>query len=437
MLKHFVDTIIAPITGLQKAAVTVVRLSGPDSWAIASKLFLSWPKTPLAKYLVYGKFVHGDDGFAVAFEEGKSYTGEESVEFHLHGSPASIRIFINEACKLGARLAGPGEFTQRAFFNGRIDLTQVEGVRETIESVTKAQLRAANSVREGHLYVQISKMRDEIIGVLAAVEASVDFSEEIGELDRNLAASRLKVVLIEIDELLKTAGTGKILREGLKIALVGLPNAGKSSLLNALVGSERAIVTEIPGTTRDTVEELIDIGGIPCYLIDTAGLRETDDVVEKLGVERSKKAAQQADVVWYLYDASLGWLAEDEELVKTLSREMIFLAGKSDLYSESSKGIRVSSQTREGFDELYQTVKNAVYTEEIPPRVCINARHEALLLESKEALEHVIQTFENNFPDDLAAVGLNQAIGSLGEILGVTTTPDMVQRIFQDFCIGK
>ena len=437
MLKHFVDTIIAPITGLQKAAVTVVRLSGPEAWEHASKLFLSWPEVPFPKHLIYGKFVHGDDGFGVAFEEGKSYTGEESAEFHLHGSPASVRIFLNEACKLGARLAGPGEFTQRAFLNGRIDLTQAEGVRETIESVTKAQLRAANSAREGDLYKQITKIREEVISILAAVEASVDFSEEIGELDRNLAAVRLNKALAEIHGLLQTAGTGKILREGLKIALVGLPNAGKSSLLNALVGSERAIVTEIPGTTRDTVEELVEIGGFPCHLIDTAGLRETEDLVEKLGVERSKKAAKEADLVWYLYDSSLGWLAEDDELVKTLDREMIFLAGKSDLCSDASKGIKVSSQTREGFDELYQIVKSAIYTEDIPPKVCINARHEALLLESKDSLEHVVQTLENDFPDDLAATGLQQAIASLGEILGVTTTPDIIQRIFQDFCIGK
>jgi tRNA modification GTPase len=437
MIQEFLDTIVAPITGLQKAAVAVVRISGPEAYPITAKLFRPWPEEPEERKVIYGKFANGDDGFALPFREGRSYTGEPSVEWSIHGSPISVRTLLDIACQSGARLAKPGEFTQRAFMNGRIDLTQAEGVRDTIESLTDAQFKAASQVREGHLFKKIQSLREEIIGVLAAVEASVDFSEEVGDLDRDAAHGRVGRALKEIDYLLATAESGRILREGLRIALIGLPNAGKSSLLNALLGMERAIVTHIPGTTRDTIEELADLGGVPCILIDTAGLRETADIVESIGVERARKAAQNANLVWYIYDASKGWTSEDESLRASLEMPCELVANKVDLGQKDSRGLPVSAKTGEGLGQLIQAVRKAASIEAQVPQVCINARHKGVLLEAKDALENVLQTLGSPVPDDLTAVGLQQALHALGEITGETATANIIERIFRDFCIGK
>lgn len=433
------DTIVAPITGVQRAAVAVVRVSGADAWHIAENVFSPWPRRPEARKALYGRFRHGDDGLALPFEQGASYTGEASVEFSIHGSPASVRALLRLCCQAGARPAQPGEFTLRAFQNGRIDLTQAEGVRDTVEALTDAQLRAASSMREGWLCRECRGARQELLGVLASIEASADFSEEVGDLDRTAAAARLAVVQGSLLRLLTTAASGRVLREGLTIAIVGLPNAGKSSLLNALVGEERAIVTDLPGTTRDTVEELVDLGGVPCRLVDTAGLRETDDRIESLGVERARKAAQRADVVWYLFDSSVGWTDRDEALLQGWSRPTVLLAGKCDLArcEDIPGSIRVSSVTREGLDGLIETVQRRANVQDSPDAPTINSRHEPLLTEAEAAVRQAIETLESDLPDDLAAVHLQQAVSALGQVTGETAGVDMVERIFHDFCIGK
>ncbi|MBC8066268.1 MAG: tRNA uridine-5-carboxymethylaminomethyl(34) synthesis GTPase MnmE, partial [Chlorobia bacterium] len=296
------DTILAPITGPGPAPVAIVRLSGPDSWRIAHTLSngRSDSEPKLAQYLA---FCTGDDGYLILFEAGKSYTGEECAEISIHGSRASVNALMEAAKLNGARLAEPGEFTQRAFMNGRIDLTEAEAVRDTIEAETSAQLRMANLLRDGALHRLLKAQADSLIGVLAAIEASVDFSEEIGEVDPQALNSRIESVQMTLAELLDTASTGRILREGLRIAIVGPPNAGKSSLLNRLLGQDRAIVTDTPGTTRDYVEERADFDGFPVVLVDTAGLRETNDPIEAIGVQKSRAIAANADLIWFVTDA--------------------------------------------------------------------------------------------------------------------------------------
>jgi tRNA modification GTPase len=319
---------------------------------------------------------------------------------------------------------------------GRVDLTQAEGVRDTVEALTDAQLRQANLLRSGRLHDEIQEVREEVVGVLASVEASTDFSEEVGNLDRDSAKGRCKAVVANIDRLIGQAEGGQLLRKGLTIAIVGLPNAGKSSILNALLGADRAIVTEYPGTTRDTVEELADLGGVPCRLIDTAGLRSTAEPIEKIGVERARHAAENADIVWYVYDIKKGWTKDDDAQFAKIERPTTILANKCDLKATADKGLAVSAVTGAGLPALIRSVAGKAVAPDAPLPL-VNARHLPLLEQAKVALLDVIASLESPVPDDLAAVGLQQAARVLGEVTGETASADVVERIFWDFCLGK
>lgn len=383
---------------------------------------------------MYGHFGSGDDGLAIAFERGHSYTGEDSVELSMHGSRASINSVVEACLKAGARLAQPGEFTQRAFLNGRIDLSQAEGVRESCEALTDAQLRLASQVREGAISSAVIRIREDLLRMLSGIEASVDFSEEIGDFDREAAGRSCSRILFEIDRLLMNAEAGRILREGYRIAIVGPPNAGKSSLLNRLLGSDRAIVTETPGTTRDYIEERADFGGIPVVLVDTAGLRDTDDSIEAIGVQRSRHLASKADAIWFVYDGSLPWSDQIAEEADSFDRPVKLVANKADLGS-NGPGLPISALTGEGLPELIQDTKEQIDIDPTTP--LINRRHEPILLSARDTLETFEHALQNEGADDLLSVLLSQCIVQLGEITGETAAPDMVERIFHDFCIGK
>ena len=429
------DTIVAPITGSEPAAVAVIRLSGNEAWHIASKVFEHWPAVPQPHHAVYGRYVTGDDGLALPFAEGHSYTGEQSVELSCHGSPASVRALVEACVKSGARPARPGEFTERAFLNGRIDLTQAEAVADTVSALTDAQLRLANLQREGRLHEAVAVLRNRVLKILAAVEASVDFEEEIGPLDRKTALTELSHVSEEVSALRRSANIGAILRHGLRIAIVGLPNAGKSSLFNAIVGRERAIVTPDPGTTRDYVEEKIDLGGIPVVLIDTAGLREANDAAESIGVERAIEQTRKANLIWYVFDASVGITPQDEALVSKMPQSFV-IANKCDL-ARVPRFLNVSAKTGEGLEELTKNVTE--YAEEaraleVPP---IDVRHKPLLDDTSSMIAEAIETIKHDRPDDLLSTFLRSAANYLGEITGETASADMIERIFADFCIGK
>jgi tRNA modification GTPase len=420
------DTIVAPITATG-GAVAVVRVSGPGSWRVARAVFELWPDPVEPRRAVYGPFSTGDDGLALPFPAGGGYTGEEAVEFSVHGSHASVTALIEACLDAGARLAEPGEFSLRAFMNGRLDLTQAEGVRALVEARTSAQLRQAARLREGATRDAVRTLRQEVLGVLAAVEAATDFEDETGPLDRTRALERANALIAAIGRLLLSARASRIVQDGLTVAIVGLPNAGKSSLFNAVLGSDRAIVTPIPGTTRDTVEEHVSVDGRLVRLIDTAGLRETMDAVEALGVGRTRDATASADVVWYVYDAAQGWSTADDS---ECPQGAVVVANKSDL-AAPARGLPVSAVTGEGLPALLSTLQSS------EPGSIVLPRHAANLREARRALRRVKKTLGTAVPDDLAAVDLCVAARHLGEITGETAPPDVIERVFRDFCIGK
>jgi tRNA modification GTPase len=425
------DTIVAPITPPGVGAVASVRISGPEAFSIAREIFDGLPASPVTHHAYYGHFTHGDEGLMLVFQDGHGYTGEPAVEAMIHGSPASVRLLVEAALGAGARMAEPGEFTLRAFLNGTMDLSQAEAVRDTVEAQTDLQLRFANAQRSGALRSSVRAMRAQLLAALAAVEAHVDFEEELGPLDRGMVRDVADHVAREIEGWLSTERAGQIVRHGLRIALIGEPNAGKSSLLNALLGRDRAIVTPIAGTTRDTIEESVILGGIPCVLIDTAGLRETDDPIEVLGVARAQAAAANADAVWYLHDAT-------RTPTPTPDCDLLLLT-KADLVSPDAhveSGLSISAVTGQGLNRLHAWV--AAQAEVAPDWAClIDARHAPLLRLALTGLNLVESTIEHDLPDDLLSVGLREAHAHLGEIIGENAAADMLTSIFSSFCIGK
>lgn len=426
------DTIVAPITAVP-GPVAIVRVSGPSAWDIARALFTKWPEVPDTHHAVYGAFTYGDDGLALPFTPGHGYTGEESVEFSIHGSRASVNGLIESCLQHGARLAQPGEFTRRAFLNGRMDLTQAEAVRDTIEAETDLQLRLASLNREGALQQVVKCFTNRALDLLALVEASVDFSEEIGDLDHDMFASQANELAIAIDDLARQEPRSRIARIGMRVAILGRPNAGKSSLLNALLGQERAIVTAKAGTTRDFVEESVVLGGVRVILVDTAGLRTTEELAESIGIERALAQAAAADEVWYLYDAQAGWNEEDDAQTAGLSRPVRVLANKSDLMS-GDRGLAISAQTGQGLDKLIHEISKLA---DHAPTHYVNERHSAALFAAAEAIQTASQAAMHDDPYDLLSVLLRDALNHLGYITGETASPEIIDEIFSRFCVGK
>lgn len=426
-------TIAACITGAQRAAVAIVRVSGPQAFSVARQVFQPLADPIVPRHAYYGRFSHGDDGLLIAFEPGHSYTGEATIECNIHGSPASVRALLAACFRAGCRPAEPGEFTRRAFMNGRIDLTQAESVRDTIEALTETQLRAAQRTRDGHLHKQLRHIVDRLYGVLAAVEATTDFAEEIGDLDTDASLAVLTETLQALAALEATADRGRVLRDGFRVAILGKPNAGKSSLLNALLGIDRAIVTPTAGTTRDTVEELVELGSVPVRLVDTAGLRDSDDEVERLGIERSRREAEAADLVIDLKaaDDRGEWMhgAKDARVLRVIS--------KADLLKHPAVELATSAVTGTGIAELTEEIVRRANLQEVEAEIFIQARHVPYLTQAMASTHTAIETLERDLPTDLVSTCLRDAIHQIGIVTGETSTVDMVDRIFADFCIGK
>lgn len=450
------DTISAIATPPGEGGVGIVRVSGARAFEIARQLFRPLPEQIESHRVYVGWLVDAHTGERVdralllPFRAPRSYTGEDVVEFSCHGGVVLLRRVLRLTLQGGARLAQPGEFTLRAFLNGRLDLAQAEAVADLVRARTESAQRLALRQHEGELSRAIHALRDTLLGILAQVEAHLDFSEDIGELDHARLHERIRSLIGRCQSLLATARYGRLLREGAAVVLAGRPNVGKSSLMNALLGEERAIVTDIPGTTRDVIRESIQIEGIPVQIWDTAGLRETEDTVERFGVERTHRSLQQADLILFVLAAPEGYTPEDQALLERLPREHTLLVwNKGDLVPEAeyplllqqaSPAVVVSALTGWNLGALREAIAERLLGSDwLTPEGAIVAseRHQIALQGAIDSLQQAMQSAEAALPPELLSVDLRGALDALGLITGETVTEDIVERIFSDFCIGK
>lgn len=435
MTSELTDTIVAPITGVHGGAVIFVRLSGPDSWEVAQKVFRDWPAKVVPRHATYGEYRHGDDGIVIPFEAKHSYTGQDSVEMSIHGSAASLQLLMDACYAGGARPANPGEFTLRAFMSGRIDLSQAEAVREVVESQTERQLKLAKHLLGGELKTVVRQISDQLSSILVELEAQVDFSQEIGELDRAECANRLAAIGNSIEDVTRFAGRQEIVRRGIRIAIVGEPNVGKSSLLNAILRTDRAIVSPTPGTTRDFVEGSIEWQGFPLVFVDTAGIREACEQIEEEGIRRTLDQAQRADIILFVYDGPAGWSSEQLALLEELDTRRTFpVANKADLGEPIGPGIPVSAKTGAGIDAMLGAA--LMQFGDLGP-FPVQARHHVALNLAVASLRSATSLLDGDAPLDLVSVLLRQSLMDLGTVTGETVEADVLEQIFKDFCIGK
>lgn len=456
------DTISAVITALGEGAVGIVRISGADALATAEKMFKSRSGKKLSEYqhhtLVYGHVTDADgtmvdEVLCVYMQAPHSYTAEDVVEIQSHGGIQSLKKILALTYQNGARPAEAGEFTKRAFLNGRIDLTQAEAVMDIIRSRSEASLKLAVRQQNGQLAQELRKLRSKMLDVVINLEAVIDYPEEdIEDVTFDTVAGSIANTAAGIENLLAHAHTGKILREGLRTAIVGRPNVGKSSLLNALLKEERAIVSEYAGTTRDVIEEQLLLDGVPLVLADTAGIRKTEDYVEQIGVEKSRRLLQDAELVICVVDGSEGLTAEDEEILQAASEKpCVIIVNKSDLEIDTTlqqlqerfgidKVMPLSARTNEGIDRFAAWLKNYVYGSEgtLSDGVYVqNARHEELLRQALQSLQDAQRAAQERLPYDCIVIDVRNAIDLLGEITGDTVQDEIINEIFARFCIGK
>ncbi|MEM6435995.1 MAG: tRNA uridine-5-carboxymethylaminomethyl(34) synthesis GTPase MnmE [Cyanobacteria bacterium P01_D01_bin.115] len=453
------ETIAAIATAIvpQQGSVGIVRLSGADAEAIARTLFKAPGQQPWESHRILYGYVHDpqtqqtvDEALLLLMRSPRSYTRENVVEFHCHGGIMAVQQVLKLCVAQGARLAEPGEFTLRAFLNGRLDLTQAESIADLVGAQSPQAAQTALAGMRGKLTTPIRELRSACLDILAEVEARIDFADDLPPLDEPAVAEQLSQVLQAVSAILDTAYQGELLRSGLKVAIVGRPNVGKSSLLNAWSRSDRAIVTDLPGTTRDVVESQLVVGGIPIQVLDTAGIREADNQVEQIGIERSRAATQSADLVLLTIDAQQGWTAADEQLYGLIShRPLILVVNKTDLVAdrvpESLVNLPVpivstAAALSQGIDQLEQTILKTIHAEQLTAsdvEVTINQRQAAALTSARTALEQVRTTIANQLPLDFWTIDLRMAIRALGEVTGEELTESMLDEIFSRFCIGK
>ncbi len=452
------DTIAAISTPEGAGGIAVVRVSGADAVQIADRVF-SANITDAPSHTVHYGHVKNERGETVdevlltVMRAPKTFTREDVVEISTHGGFSAPRAVLDALIRAGARHAEPGEFTKRAFLNGRIDLSQAEAVIDVINSSNDLARRTAVSQLEGALSAEIKAVRDKLVHLAAKMQVLIDYPDEDLE---DVTTDDIRAVTLECaaetDRLLSTADSGRILRGGIRTAIVGKPNVGKSSLLNKLAREERSIVTDIAGTTRDVIEEYINLDGIPIILTDTAGIRRTDDTVERIGVEKSLKSIDTADFVIVLIDGSSFFDDEDIEVLRaTKNKKRIVLINKTDLgqskYIEAVKSraagsavLEISAKTGLGLDKLAAEIKNVYRLGEIAQSggaVVTNMRHKTALIKATDALKNAAAAIDNGMPADIASIDINDAIYALGEITGETVSDDIVNAIFHEFCVGK
>ncbi len=454
------STIAAISTAPGIGGIGIIRMSGEECFEILDKIFVQ--KKPqriedIKGYAIkYGNIVNEDkkiiDEVLVSyFKAPKSYTSENMCEINSHGGTVIMNEILEICIKNGANLAEPGEFTKRAFLNGRLDLTQAEAVIDIINAKTDKEAKVSLKQLEGNLSTEITKIRKKIISVLADIEASIDYPEyDIEEVTNSKILNILEEVGLDLDKLEKTFYSGKILREGIKTAIIGRPNAGKSSLLNVILNEERAIVTEYEGTTRDSIEEFINIEGIPLKIIDTAGIRDAEDVVEKIGVDKAIEIAKNSDIIIAIFDITKELNKEDEKILELLkAKKAIIVLNKVDLNKRANIRkikeqnlpiIEISTRTREGIDKLYEEISNMLKLKDIgndEEIIVSNLRHKSLIINSKNNLKKAKETIENNMPIDVISSYMKEIIEELGKITGQSVTEEVINEIFSKFCLGK
>ena len=457
----FNDTIAAIATPLGEGGLAVVRVSGAQAFAVADKSFQPAGKSSLkpsaapTHTIQYGKIVRDekviDEVLLAVLRAPRTFTREDTGEISCHGGILPAKLVLDTLLANGARLAEPGEFTKRAFLNGRLDLAQAEAVADLIHSRTELALAAANEQLAGKLSQRINELRDEMMKTLAHVEAHIDFPEEdISPDTKEQLLQRLEKAVAFMDELLRTANEGQVLRHGIRAAIVGRPNAGKSSLLNQLLGRDRAIVSPIAGTTRDTIEETANIRGLPVIFIDTAGLREARDEIEVEGIRRSRESLASAEFILHVLDASEPLTAADEIYLNEFAgKKRIFVLNKIDLpnklelperVTRHSSLVTVSCVSGQGIEALKNAVKEMVWSGEIRAemlQVMINSRHQDALNRARVSAQTTLEALRADLPLELVALDLHIAVNAVGEIVGKTTTEDLLDSIFSQFCLGK
>ncbi len=455
------DTIAAIATALSNAGLSIIRISGSEAFKIIDQIYTSKSGNKIlseepSHTIHYGFIKDGDEiideVMVSVMRAPATYTREDVVEINCHGGVIVTKRILHTVVKYGARLAEPGEFTKRAFLNGRIDLSQAEAVIDIIHAKSEYALSSSLKQLKGGILERVKDIRDAIIYDIAYIEAALDDPEHI-DIDsyHDELLTHCNNVIVKIQKLLDTADNGKVIREGIQTVIVGKPNAGKSSLLNVLVGEDRAIVTDIAGTTRDTLEEMIQLGGVVLNIIDTAGIRSTEDVVEQIGVDRAKKEAKEADLILYVVDGSRDLDENDRHIMELIqNRKAIVLLNKSDLEQKVSveqieeltkkQVIVISAKEQQGIDELEECVKDMFlqgklsFNDEV---YITNLRHKAALEESLGSMNQVVDSMEAGMPEDFYTIDLMNAYARLGEIIGEEVGDDLVNTIFQKFCMGK
>lgn len=455
------DTIAAISTPVGEGAISIVRLSGKDAIHIVDTLFDGKNLHNVDTHTIhYGKLIEPnteeqiDEVLVTIMRAPRTYTCEDVVEINCHGGMIAVQRILETVLKHGARLAEPGEFTKRAFLNGRIDLSQAEAVMDIIDAKTNAAMNVALSQLDGKLSERIKRLRNDLIETIAHVEVNIDYPEydDVEEMSHELMEEKIKLVYNELERLLVIAKQGKIMREGIKTAIVGRPNVGKSSLLNTFVQEEKAIVTDVPGTTRDVIEEYVNVRGIPLRLIDTAGIRETDDVVEKIGVERSRKIIKEAELVLFMVNYNEPLTEEDRMILQQLEHvHYIVIVNKTDLerrldltqLKELAKDrpiIKTSLIHDKGIDQLEETLTSLFFSENISQQeemFISNVRHIDLLNKAKEHLQDADEALKMGVPLDLVQIDVTRAWEYLGEIIGETASEQLIDQLFSQFCLGK
>ncbi|WP_439846657.1 tRNA uridine-5-carboxymethylaminomethyl(34) synthesis GTPase MnmE [Bacillus subtilis] len=458
------DTIAAISTPMGEGAIAIVRLSGPEAIQIADKIY----KGPKGKTLSsveshtihYGHIVDRPSDRVVeevmvsVLKAPRTFTREDVIEINCHGGIVTVNQVLQLALREGARLAEPGEFTKRAFLNGRIDLSQAEAVMDLIRAKTDRAMNVAMNQMEGRLSALVRRLRSEILETLAHVEVNIDYPEydDVEEMTHQILVEKATAVKKEIEALLRTSEQGKILREGLSTVIIGRPNVGKSSLLNSLVHEAKAIVTDIPGTTRDVIEEYVNVRGVPLRLVDTAGIRETEDIVERIGVERSRQVLKEADLILLVLNYSEELSEEDVKLFEAVEgMDVIVILNKTDLEAKiDTERVRELANERpvvttsllkeEGINDLEEAIQSLFYTGAIESgdlTYVSNTRHISILQQAKRAIEDALSGIEQDVPIDMVQIDLTRCWELLGEIIGDSVHESLIDQLFSQFCLGK